>query len=74
MLRTVTLPLITLVHGSRGFRVHPLICRDSGLPIPFLVSPATIHDSPFACPLLERAVSLSHIRPRIIRLDAAYWG
>ena len=58
----------------RGFRVHTLICRGSGLPLQFLVSPANIHDSPFARPLLELAVSLYHIRPRIIRRDAAYWG
>ena len=58
----------------RGFRVYTLICRGSGLPLQFLVSPANIHDSPFARPLLELAVSLYHIRPRIIRLDAAYWG
>jgi len=53
--------------------VHTLICRGSGLPLQFSVSPATIHDSPFARPLLERAISLYHIRPYIIRLDAAYW-
>ena len=58
----------------RGFRVHTLICRGSGLPLQFLVSPANIHDSPFARPLLELAVSLYHIRPRIIRLDAASVG
>jgi len=58
----------------RGFRVHTLICRGSGLPLQFLVSPANVHDSPFARPLLEIAVRLYKIRPRIIRLDAAYWG
>jgi transposase len=58
----------------RGFRVHTLICRGSGLPLQFLVSPANVHDSPFARPLLEMAVYIYRIRPRIIRLDAAYWG
>jgi transposase len=58
----------------RGFRVHTLICRGSGLPLQFLVSPANVHDSPFARPLLEIAVRLYKIRPRVIRLDAAYWG
>jgi hypothetical protein len=58
----------------RGFRVHTLMCRGSGLPLQCLVSPTNIHESPFARPLLARAVSLYHIRPRIIRLDAAYWG
>ncbi len=38
------------------------------------VSPANVHDAPFAQPLLEWAVRLFPIRPRVIRLDAAYWG
>jgi transposase len=58
----------------RGFRVHTLICRGSGLPLQFLVSPANVHDFPFARPLLEIAVYLYKIRPHIIRLNAAYWG
>jgi transposase len=58
----------------RGYRVHTLLCRGSGLPICFLLSPANVHDAPFARPLLEWAVRLYPIRPRIIRLDAAYWG
>lgn len=58
----------------RGFRVHTLICRGSGLPLFFLLSPANVHDAPFAQPLLAWAVQLYQIRPRFIRLDAAYWG
>ncbi len=58
----------------RGYRVHTLLCRGSGLPIFFLLSPANVHDAPFARPLLEWAVRLYQIRPRVIRLDAAYWG
>ena len=58
----------------RGYRVHTLLCRGSGLPVFFLLSPANAHDAPFARPLLEWAVRLYAIRPRIIRLDAAYWG
>ena len=57
-----------------GYRVHTLLCRGSGLPLFFLLSPANLHDAPFARRLLAWAVRLSHIRPRIIRLDAAYWG
>jgi transposase len=57
-----------------GYRVHTLLCRGSGLPVHFLLSPANRHDAPFARPLLELAVRLYAIRPRIIRLDAAYWG
>jgi transposase len=58
----------------RGYRVHTLLCRGSGLPLFFLLSPANVHDAPFARPLLEWAMRLYPIRPRIIRLDAAYWG
>ena len=58
----------------RGYRVHTLLCRGSGLPIFFLLSRANVHDAPFARPLLEWAVHLYHIHPRVIRLDAAYWG
>lgn len=58
----------------RGFRVHTLICRGSGLPLLFLLSPANPHDAPFAQRLLAWARQLYQIRPRIIRLDAAYWG
>jgi len=31
-----------------GYRVHTLICRGSGLPLFFLLSPAHLHDAPFA--------------------------
>ncbi len=58
----------------RGYRVHTLLCRGSGLPIFFLLSRANVHDAPFARPLLEWAMHLYHLRPRVIRLDAAYWG
>jgi transposase len=58
----------------RGFRVHTLICRGSGLPLFFLLSPANFHDAPFAKQLLAGAVRLYQIHPRIVRLDAAYWG
>jgi transposase len=58
----------------RGYRVHTLICRGSGLPLFFLLSPANSHDAPFAQPLLAWAVRLYRIHPRVIRLDAAYWG
>ena len=58
----------------RGFRVHTLICRGSGLPLFFLLSPANFHDAPFAQKLLAWARHLYHIQPRVVRLDAAYWG
>src|SRR6266567_2075560 len=58
----------------RGYRVHTLLCRGSGLPLFYLLSPANVHDAPFARPLLEWALRLYSIRPRVIRLDAGYWG
>jgi hypothetical protein len=58
----------------RGYRVHTLLCRGSGLPLLFLLAPANCHDAPFARPLLAWAVRLYGLRPRVVRLDAAYWG
>jgi transposase len=57
-----------------GYRLHTLLCRGTGLPLLFLLSPANVHDAPFARPLLELAVRLFALRPRVVRLDAAYWG
>jgi hypothetical protein len=37
-------------------------------------SRANCHDAPFARPLLELAVHLYSLRPRIIRLGAGYWS
>jgi hypothetical protein len=54
----------------RGSRVHTLLFRGSGLPRLFLLSPANTHDAPFARPLLEVAVRLYDLRPRVVRLDA----
>jgi len=58
----------------RGYRVHTLLCRGSGLPLLFLLSPANTHDAPFARPLLETAQRLYGLRPHVVRLDAGYWG
>jgi hypothetical protein len=57
-----------------GYRLHTLLCRASGLPVFFRVAPANHHDAPFARPLLATAITLYHLRPHLIRLDAAYWG
>ncbi len=57
-----------------GYRLHTLLCRGTGLPVLFLLSRANVHDAPFARPLLELAVRLLGIRPRVVRLDAGYWG
>ena len=35
---------------------------------------SNVHDAPFAQPLLAWAVLLYRLRPRVIRLDAGYWG
>jgi hypothetical protein len=37
-------------------------------------APANGHDAPFAQPLLATAVRLYRLRPRVVRLDAGYWG
>jgi len=58
----------------RGFRAHTLLCRGSGLPLFVVVAPANCHDAPFAKLLLTWAVHLYQLRPRVVRLDAAYWG
>ena len=57
-----------------GYRLHTLLCRASGLPVFFRLAPANHHDALFARPLLAVAVALYQLRPRIVRLDAAYWG
>jgi hypothetical protein len=57
-----------------GYRVHTLLCRGSGLPLLFFLTPANSHDAPFAQPLLAWAVRLSGLCPRVIRLDAGEWG
>jgi Transposase DDE domain len=56
----------------RGYRVHTLLCRGSGLPLLFLLSPANVHDARLAQPLLAWAILLYRLRPRVIRLDAGY--
>lgn len=58
----------------RGYRAHTLLCRGSGLPLFYIVAPANHHDGPFARPLLTWAIRLYGLRPRVVRLDAAYWG
>jgi hypothetical protein len=58
----------------RGYRLHTLLCRGTGLPPLFRLSRANVHDAAFARPLLEMAVRLFALRPRVVRLDAGYWG
>lgn len=58
----------------RGYRLHNLLCRGTGLPLLFRLSPANVHDAPFARPLLKLAARLFALRPRVVRLDAGYWG
>jgi hypothetical protein len=57
-----------------GYRLHTLLCRGSGLPLLFHLSRAHVHDAPFARPLLGLGVRLFGLRPRVVRLDAGYWG
>ena len=63
----------------QGFRLHTLLCRGSGLPVAFRLTPANqpgtrVRVSPFARPLLALAVRLYGLRVRTVRLDAASWG
>src|SRR5260370_5707140 len=46
----------------------------TGLPLLFHLSRANVHDAPFARPLLELAVRLFALRPRVVRFDAGCWG
>jgi len=57
-----------------GYRVHTLLFLGTGLPLLFLLSPTNVHDAPFARPLLTWAMRLFQVRPRVVRLDADYWG
>jgi hypothetical protein len=56
-----------------GYKVHMLICRDSLLPIMFLVSPANRNDAPWAVPLMLLALLLFRLPVRVVRADAAYF-
>jgi hypothetical protein len=57
-----------------GYRVHTLLCRGTGLPLLFRLSSGDVHNAPFARPLLELAVRLFALQPRVVRLNAGYWG
>jgi transposase len=57
-----------------GYRLHTLLCRGTGLPVLFLLSRANVHDAPFARPLLELAIRFLALQPRVVRMDAGYWG
>jgi hypothetical protein len=54
----------------RGYRVHTVLCRGSGFPLLFLLSPANGHDAPVARPRLELARRWYGLRPQVVRLDA----
>lgn len=56
-----------------GYKVHMLICRDSLLPIMFLVSPANANDGPWAPRLMALAHALFALPVRVVRADAAYF-
>lgn len=56
-----------------GYKVHMLICRDSLLPIFFLLSSANRNDAPWAIPLMTSALSLFALPVEVVRADAAYF-
>jgi Transposase DDE domain len=53
---------------------YAAVLRHRPAPALPVLSPANVHDAPFGRSLLELVVRLLHLRPRVIRLDAAYWG
>jgi transposase len=57
----------------RGYRLHTLLCRGTGLPLLVRLSPANVHDASFARPLLDLAMRLFALHSCVIRLDAGYW-
>ena len=59
--------------GRFGYKVHMLICRDSLLPIVFLVSPANANDGPWAPRLMAMAHALFNLPVQVVRADAAYY-
>src|SRR3989304_4270667 len=56
-----------------GYKVHMLICRDSLLPIFFLVPPPNLNDAPWAVPLMLLALLLFRLPVAVVRADAAYF-
>jgi hypothetical protein len=56
-----------------GYKVHMLICRDSLLPIFFLLTPANRNDAPWAIPLMTIALRLFALPVEFVRADAAYF-
>jgi len=56
-----------------GYKIHMVICRDSLLPLMFLVTPANRNDAPWAVPLLALVQWLFHLPVRVVRADAAYF-
>lgn len=56
-----------------GYKVHMLICRDSLLPIMFLVSSANANDAPWGPRLMALADYLFALPVTVVRADAAYY-
>lgn len=57
-----------------GYKVPTILCRESMLPLWFIVSPAHRNDSPFAVPLLVMVVRLYGVSVQVVRADAASWA
>lgn len=56
-----------------GYKVHTILCRQSCLPLWFLVTPAHRNDGVFAPALLKAVVALYGCGVEVVRADAAYW-
>jgi hypothetical protein len=66
--------LSIFAHSCAAIECTPCSVAARACPSSFCCPQRALHDAPFARPLLEWGVRLYRIRPRIIRLDAGYWG
>lgn len=57
-----------------GYKVHPILCRWSCLPVFFVVTPANRHAGPLAIPMFAAVVLLYQLRIHIVRAAAAYFN
>lgn len=72
--RSGMLQRIILAHSSVAIASIPCSAAVQACPCSFSWHLSNVHDAPSARPLLAWAILLYRLRPRIIRLDAGYWG
>ncbi len=57
-----------------GYKIHAVICRQTCLPVFFVVTPANISDGVMAIGLLAATVALYGFKVGVVWADAAYWN